>query len=238
MKQRGKFTLRHPRATRSKPSHDPAAQTWLQLARVNSRQLPPRFRRDDVRFSDTLVEHFVAKFTRAGQLVFDPFAGYGTTLLVAEKMGRLGYGMEYGREKASFVQGLLRDPGHLIHGDSRRLLEYDVPFFDLCLTSPPYTNKSDRDNPFVDHRQSGFDYQSYLREMGGVFSQLSQRMKPFGHVVIEISNLKKDGEVTTLAWDVAREVSQVFHFEGETVICWDNYGYGYNHSYCLVFAGT
>ena len=61
-------------------------------------------------------------------------------------------------------------------------------------------------------------------------------MKPPGHVVIEAANLKKRGHVTTLAWAIAREVSKVLHFEGETVIGWDRYGYGYNHSYCLVFS--
>ncbi len=42
--------------------------------------------------------------------------------------------------------------------------------------------------------------------------------------------------VTTLAWDVARELAAVLRFEGEVVIGWDKYGYGYDHSYCLVFA--
>ena len=29
---------------------------------------------------------------------------------------------------------------------------------------------------------------------------------------------------------------KTFHFDGETVIGWEEYGYGYNHSYCLVFS--
>jgi hypothetical protein len=77
---------------------------------------------------------------------------------------------------------------------------------------------------------------SYLREVGHIFSGAARRMNPSGHVVIEISNFKKNGAVTTLAWDVARQVSQVLHFDGELVVCWDRYGYGYNHSYCLVFS--
>jgi hypothetical protein len=131
---------------------------------------------------------------------------------------------------------LLAHPEHLIHGDSRKLAEYDLPPIDLCLTSPPYTNQSDTENPFVDYRQKGFDYPSYLREMGSIFSRVIQKMNPSAHLVIEASNLKKAGEVTTLAWDIARQVSQNLHFEGETVLCWDEYGYGYNHSYCLVFS--
>jgi tRNA G10 N-methylase Trm11 len=213
-------------------------QTWLTLPRGNKIALPSRFQRDDVRVADSLMEYCINRYTRPGQVVFDPFAGYGTTLLAAEELGRRGYGIEYSKPKADYIQGLLANPERLIHGDSRRLAEYDLPPIDLCLTSPPYTNKSDTENPFVDYRQKGFDYPSYLQEMGHIFSQVAQKMSISGYVVIEASNLKKEAEVTTLAWDIAREVSKIFHFAGETVICWEEYGYGYNHSYCLVFSRT
>ncbi|HEX6270806.1 MAG TPA: DNA methyltransferase [Anaerolineales bacterium] len=225
------------KADRKNNSAEPI-QTWLHLPSGNKTVLPLRFRRDDVRCADSLVEFCVNEFTARGQIVFDPFAGFGTTLLVAEEMGRIGYGIEYSKQKADYVHRLLDHPEHLIHGDSRNLMDYDLPLFDLCLTSPPYTNQSDDENPFVDYRQKGFDYPSYLQEMGNIFSQVAHKLNPSGHVVIEASNLKKNGQVTTLAWDIARGVSNVLHFEGETIICWDKYGYGYNHSYCLVFSKT
>ena len=223
------------RANRKSPSAGPV-QTWLNLPRGNKTILPSRFRHDDVRAADSLIEYCVKKFTEPGQVVFDPFAGYGTTLLIAEELGRQGYGIEYSKPKANYVHGLLVHPERLIHGDSRHFTTYDFPPIDLCLTSPPYTNQSDTENPFVDYRQKGFDYPSYLQEMGKIFSQIAARMNPSAYLVIEASNLKKNGEVTTLAWDIAREVSRMFNFEGETIICWDEYGYGYNHSYCLVFS--
>ena len=211
-------------------------QTYLQLNHGNKLVRPSEFRNDDIRFSDALVEIFLKEFTKEGEIVFDPFAGYGTTLLIAEAMGRAGYGIEYSRQKSSYVQGLLQHPENLIYGDSRHLLNYDLPFFDLCLTSPPFTNQSDEENPFTDYSEKGFRYESYLQEIGQIFSQVAQVMKSTAHIVIEVSNLKKNGKVTTLAWDVARTTSQVLRFEGETVICWDKYGYGYDHSYCLIFS--
>jgi len=219
---------------KSKPVE--SVQTWVYLARGNKAVLPPRFRRDDIRCADSLVEFCVKKYSEKGQIVFDPFAGFGTTLLVAEEMGRIGYGIEYSKSKADYVHRLLEHPEHLIHGDSRKFMEYDLPFIDLCLTSPPYTNIMDTENPFVDYRQRGFNYPSYLKEMGNIFSQIAGKMNRSSRLVIEASNLKKNEQVTTLAWDIAREVSQTFHFEGETIFCWDEYGYGYNHSYCLVFS--
>ena len=242
MKRRGQSVLleqlRHSNKANRKIHPDEAVQTWLHLTRGNKTVLPPRFRHEDVRSSESMLEFFVNEFTEKGQLVFDPFAGFGTTLLVAEEMGRLGYGVEYSKEKAKYVWGLLEHPEYLIHGDSRNLMDYDLPLFDLCLTSPPYTNENDDENPFVDYRQKGFDYPSYLQEMGRIFSQVAHKLTPSAHVVIEASNLKKKGHVTTLAWDIAREVSKFLRFEGETIICWDKYGYGYNHSYCLVFSKT
>jgi len=213
-------------------------QTWLSLPRGNKLVLPARFRHENVRAADSLVEYCINKFSEKGQVIFDPFAGYGTTLFIADELGRIGYGVEYSKSKANYVQKLLAHPEHLIHGDSRNLKEYEIPPIDLCLTSPPYTNQSDTENPFVDYRQKGFNYKSYLKEMKNIFTRISRKMKPSGHLVIEASNLKKNGEVTTLAWDIAQTVSKIFSFEGETIIGWDEYGYGYNHSYCLVFSKT
>lgn len=239
MKRRGQSALTAQlkytnRANRSK-SIAPV-QTWVNLPRGNKVVLPPRYRHENVRAADSLVEYCINKYSEKGQIVFDPFAGYGTTLLIAEELGRHGYGIEFSKEKADYVKGLLAEPKHLIHGDSLKLMEYELPLIDLCLTSPPYTNASDTENPFVDYRQKGFDYPSYLQGMGAVFSQVAQKMNPSGYLVIEASNLKKSGEITTLAWDIAREVSKSFHFEGETIFCWDEYGYGYNHCYGLVFS--
>ena len=240
MKRRGQSglseRLRYTNRESRKINHGPVAQTWLQLPRGNKHILPPRFSHENVRCADSLVENCINEFTEKGQIVFDPFAGYGTTLLLAEEMGRVGYGIEFSKAKAKYVQGLLEHPEQLIHGDSRNFKDYDLPLIDLCLTSPPYTNELDDENPFVDYRKKGFDYPAYLQELGHIFSQVARKLKPNGHVVIEASNLKKEGHVTTLAWDIAREVSRIFHFKGETVICWDEYGYGYNHSYCLVFS--
>jgi DNA modification methylase len=45
-------------------------------------------------FPRALVEFFVLAFTDAGDVVFDPFMGSGTTMAAAELLGRDGYGTE------------------------------------------------------------------------------------------------------------------------------------------------
>ncbi|NLD47105.1 MAG: site-specific DNA-methyltransferase, partial [Clostridiaceae bacterium] len=67
------------------------------------------------------------------------------------------------------------------------------------------------------------------------------KLKPNAYVIIEISNIIKDGVFTKLAWDVANSVSEVLTLEKEIIIHWEGnkeseeYGFGYDHSYCLIF---
>lgn len=211
-------------------------KTHLQLHNAHNYQLPPEYQNDDVRMADALVEYLLREFTKEGDLVFDPFAGYGTTLYVAEELGRVGYGIEYIEGKAKFIQSRLAHPEHIIHGDSRQLSKYDLPRFDFCMTSPPYTPKEDMENPFTGYTEQGNTYSKYLRDIADIYEQVAQAMKPSAHVVIEVANLKTSQGVTPLAWDVAHAVSRVLTFEGEIVVCWDEYGFGYDHSYCLLFS--
>ena len=41
-----------------------------------------------------LIERFIRNSSEEGQLVFDPFAGTGTTMLAAAKLGRIAHGCE------------------------------------------------------------------------------------------------------------------------------------------------
>ena len=45
-------------------------------------------------FPRALVEFFVKAFSDAGDVVFDPFLGSGTTMAAAHVLGRTGYGIE------------------------------------------------------------------------------------------------------------------------------------------------
>jgi len=210
--------------------------TFLQLSKTLAEPLPPEFHDDEVRYPPELVQHFLAGYTRPGDRVFDPFAGYGTTLITAEAMGRIGYGLELDATKAAYARGFLQQPENLVQGDARRLTDLEWPRFQFVMTSPPYMSRGDPEDPLSDYRQPGRGYAAYLRDLRGVFAQLRQLVEPAGHVVVEAANLKGDGQLTTLAWDLAAEISKVLHFEGEVVIGWDRREYGYDHSYCMVFS--
>jgi DNA modification methylase len=211
-------------------------KTYLRLSNMKRAELPAEFRDDDVRFPEQLVEYFVQYFTQVGDVIFDPFAGFGTTLVVAEALGRIPFGIEFDQQRAHYIQARLQQPTHLIHGDSRHLASYAVPAFDFSLTSPPYMQKDDPEDPFTAYTLPGRGYGGYLETIQQIYAQMQQIMKPAARVVIEVANLKGAGGVTTLAWDIAAAVGQVLTFEGEIVIAWEEgYGYGYDHSYCLLF---
>jgi hypothetical protein len=156
--------------------------------------------------------------------------------VVAEAMERIPYGVEFDARRARYIRSLLRRPGGLIHGDSRRLLSYQLPTFDFSITSPPYMGREDPEDPFTNYTADGGGYAAYLRDIQQIYAQVRQLMKPDARVALEVANLKGPAGVTTLAWDVAQALSSVLRFEGEVVLAWDSYAYGYDHSYCLVFA--
>lgn len=213
-------------------------KTYLQFKNVHERELPEQFSNDnDVRYSEDFVEYFIQEFSKQGDVVLDPFMGFGTTLVVAERMKRKGYGIEYDAARCAYVRSILKFPERAINGDSTKLLELDLRNFDLSLTSPPYMGRHHKENPFTSYTTDGAGYDAYLADLRNIYSQLATKMNPGAHAIIEVSNLKHDdAPVTTLAWDMAREIEKVMRFRGEIVITWEpTSGFGYDHSYALVF---
>ena len=214
-------------------------KTFIVLS-TNTSKIPKEFQEDDNRFSESLVQYFLEKYTKKGDKIIDPFAGLGTTLRVSEKMGRIPFGIELDRDRCDYIRKTIKHKNNIFCGNSLQLEQFDLPKLDLSITSPPYMPITDKENPL---RKSKTGYHSYLKDINKIYLKLKKLMKKNAYVIIEASNLKNQ-EVTILAWDIAREVSKVFHFEGEMVVGWKSkrigtgkgsYGYGYDHSYCLIF---
>jgi site-specific DNA-methyltransferase (adenine-specific) len=58
------------------------------------RKSPPRNREHPNQKPVEMPSHFIQLHTTAGQVVLDPFAGSGTTLLAAKELGRQVIGIE------------------------------------------------------------------------------------------------------------------------------------------------
>lgn len=200
--------------------------------------LPPEFGNDDVRYTEELVETFLNEYTKEHDIVFDPFLGFGTTMVVCERLNRICYGVEFDSKRLGYVKTLVRDPSRAMHGDSTKLSDLDLPAIDFCITSPPYMGKHHKENPFTAYSTLGQGYTHYLDTLQSIYKQINKKMKPDGRIVVEVSNLKdrEDDSRTTLAWDISDKLSSVLDFDGEIIVNWvGGYGYGYDHSYCLIF---
>ncbi|OLS32412.1 MAG: hypothetical protein HeimAB125_09320, partial [Candidatus Heimdallarchaeota archaeon AB_125] len=108
-------------------------KTIISLPKIQKRKLPEGFKGDDNRFSETLVEYFLKEYTKKGDLILDIFAGLGTTLFVAEEMGRVPYGIEYDELRCNYIRENLKHGKNIIRGDALNLLEYGLPQCDFCL---------------------------------------------------------------------------------------------------------
>lgn len=188
----------------------------------------------DDTFTPDLVEAFLVEFTELGDLVFDPFAGFGTTLVVAERMGRRALGLELLPDRVELARERLSNPDVLRCADARALDKLALPRIDFCLTSPPYMTRIDHDeNPLTGYQSLDGDYRRYLDELAATFRQLRRRLAPDATVVINAANLRL--HKTRLAWDIADAISTVLTFEYEVVIDWDDAHTWLMNDYCLVF---
>jgi len=199
----------------------------------------------DFRTPHALVERFLETYTESGDSVLDIFAGFGTTLSVAERLERIPYGIEYEDDRVSWIREQLSYPENVRRGNVLELDSSWFPAIDCCFTSPPFMVQQDERNPFQNYAGES-TYDDYLNDIESAFSRLDIVLVPGGHVIVDLANMKYRGQVTTLAWDVADRVSTIFDFDGEVIITWKpenpdsntnepTFGYGYDHSYCLTF---
>ncbi|MCI4363698.1 MAG: hypothetical protein L3K13_05265 [Thermoplasmata archaeon] len=149
----GKGQPSGPSRVRRERLNDLPGRAWIQFTRSWFVENPPRRsaaeRSHPAKFPEGLAERFVSFFTRPGQWVLDPFAGTGSTLVAARRLGRPSVGVElssrYARLAERRVDAVAAGravPAILLAEDARKLGEswrrLGLPAPSLVLTSPPY----------------------------------------------------------------------------------------------------
>jgi DNA modification methylase len=209
---------------------------WLMLSRADLVSQRPPGQVEDVHFTESLAAAIIGEYSREGDLVLDPFAGFGTAAFVASRMGRRCVAIEFLPERASFIRQRAGVAADVITGDARRLDALISGPVDLCLTSPPYmTATGHPQNPLTGYTTMDGDYARYLNELGAVFRNVAELLRPGGHAVLNVANIVTAGTVTTLAWDIAERVSRSLTFRQDVFVCWDQQPPGISGDYCLVF---
>lgn len=188
----------------------------------------------DPTFSGEMVEAFLTEYTRPGDVVFDPFAGFGTTLFAAERLGRTPLGLEILPDRVELVRARLNDPAAVRVGDVRDLAGLDLPMIDFCISSPPYMTRIDHDeDPLSGYLDGEGDYQRYLAQLQEIYAAVAQRCSPDARIVVNVANLRIHR--TNLAWDAGTALAQVLTFDHEVVLDWDTPPDWLTQDYCLVF---
>lgn len=199
-------------------------------------------------FSFTDVARLIKFFTKAGNVVLDPFVGIGSTLKACALEGRSGIGIELNPQFAELTRRRLRDEvkdmfanvsgQQLLEGDARGVLpSLDSDSVDFVVTSPPYWGilKKKADHKVKQERIAnglstdyGDDvrdlaniasYSDFLRELSQIFGQCARTLKGGKYMAIVVSDFRDKSRYIMFHADLAREVEQYgLEMRGLTVL--------------------
>jgi hypothetical protein len=191
---------------------------------------------DDVHFCESLAAALIEEFTEPGDTVLDPFAGYGTSLLVAQRMGRHAIGIELLPERAKQIRQRSGADATLHIGDVREKIECVKSGVRLCLTSPPYmTAVGHPENPLTGYSTLDGDYSMYLEELATIFAQVATLIDHGGRLVINVADQGPLNAPTPLVADIKTAISRHLDLERAIPVIWDVPPAGIYNDTCLVF---
>lgn len=169
-------------------------------------------------FSFQDVGRLIRFFTKADQVVLDPFLGVGSTLKAAAIEGRRGIGIELNPRYASLARERLEEELEprlyktcdqvIIEADARdALLDVGEATVDLVVTSPPYWSilqkkdhkaKQEREVHGLDTQYSDDPrdlgniekYQDFLDQLMHIFELAMRSLKPKGHMCVIVGDFR------------------------------------------------
>jgi SAM-dependent methyltransferase len=182
------------------------------------------------RFPLEVAEYVIERFSQPNDWVFDPFCGFGTTLVVAERLGRNAVGTEIDEARVAFAASRLRKPSRMTHGGCEELQPGTWPAFNLVLTSPPYG--SFRDGSVIDSAEE------YVAGATRIFRHIGNLLAPNAVIAVEVAQERDGSQTRPVVWRIGDALSGLFTFEDDIVRV--NTGdapasHGYQHSHILVF---
>lgn len=211
-------------------------------------QQRPRGADEDVHMVASVVDHVIERLTAVGDLVLDPFAGFGTTAQRAVALGRGAVAIELLPERVAHIHEHV-PTACVIEGDARGLLSLmrsrasgsgailvSDEFVDLVLTSPPYMTANQHEaDALTAYERDGGDYDRYLAELGLVAAQCARVVKPGGYVVWNVADIHYQDHTTHLIADCSEVLQRHLTLTGRTEIVWDCYPHDLVSDALLVF---
>ena len=156
-------------------------------------------------FLPEMAKMAIEKYSSEGDLVFDPFAGCGTTVIEAKYLKRNSLGYEINSEGIAIANEMLKQK--LLDGpktktiniikekDSKTFSKQDIKndgkkdYVDFILTSPPYYNNL----PYSDDKeQLGVieDYDEFLKNIGIIWKNCFEVLKEDGFMCVVVGDCR------------------------------------------------
>ncbi len=214
--------------------NDLTGKEWIKFTKSWFIHRPPRRKTDEIlhpaKFPETLVEEFIAFFSKAGGWVLDPFLGTGSTSIAAGRMKRNSVGIEINKKYFDTAASRIKKEKfssqiHTLLGSSLKIDKIlkqnnlENIKFDYTITSPPYWNQLERNSIRQKGRkEKGLDtiYSDYKRDIGNInsyeefievqakiFDKIFDLTKTLGYLTIITNNIYFEGKLYPLAFDTA-----------------------------------
>lgn len=200
-------------------------------------------------FPIALPAKCIKLFTHEGELVLDPFAGIGTTLLAAQDLNRNAVGFDLKEEYIEFAESRLSQTRLFnetkqiaIRDDAHNIPQYlQDGTVALSVTSPPYANmlnrrrlnKSIRGNlrqneHYLTVQQYSNDSNDlgtmepieYARVLGEIYRGILPLMKPKAHCIINVTDLWWENKRVPVHVYVIEALTNV-GYELRNIVIWD-----------------
>ena len=197
----------------------------------------------------SLPAHFIKMLTHEGELILDPFAGIGTTLIAAQDLNRNAVGFDLKEEyiniaKSRLSQSRLSSDAQqvMILDDAHKIPEYlEENTVSLCITSPPYANMLNRPrlNKSIrgDQRENGqylkvqqyssdprdlgtMEHEEYSKALEEIYSEIFPLLRPRAHCIININDVWWENR-RYLTHIYVIEALQKAGFEFRNTFIWD-----------------
>jgi DNA modification methylase len=236
--------------------NDLDSKTWMKFQKSWFIHNPPPRKKGALvhpaKYPETMAQEFIEFFTKQGEIVLDPMAGTGSTLIAALRAGRNSYGIELNPKYAEIAKQLIVEErvllgqpveglkSEIINGDALNAVNYELPTFDYVITSPPYwdmlhakgadNQKKRRDSDELDVVYSEdthdlgniHEYEEFLGKLVTIYQGLKPLLREKAYLTIIVKNVKKGGRIYPLAWDIARELGKTYTLKDEKIWLQDN----------------
>jgi DNA modification methylase len=212
--------------------------TWFESQHEGS-EIDKKLDKFQISMPNEVSKKLIKLFSKKGDLVFDPFCGYGNILINAKKLGRNVFGMDINKNVVDYC---IKRNLNVINENSLSIGQIKLPKFNACITSPPFFQLNTNDLHLGGDLSLVKSYPDYLNKLSKIFIDLRKNLNKDKYLIIIVKNLSINKSFIPLAWDL------IFNLRKKYTLCKEliwvksekyykkvNYRSNINHTYILVF---